>query len=125
MPTDADAPFAVQPPLTLAATARVLEQLIPAAGVAVSKDDVRNELLKRRILLHLFPRAVTHIRRFQQRAEIAIHVGREALEVPQLVKDLGRHDEDLFELMIGHVRVSVWGSAKRFAASVPNIESRR
>ena len=93
---DADAPLGVQAGLPLPLAAGVLKQVHAPRTITVAKNDVRNELLERRILLHGGPGTVARVSRVQEAAEVAIHIAAEALEVPQAMKHGGGNDENMF-----------------------------
>ena len=98
MPADADALLAVQPGLAHPFAAGVLKERRRARRIAMAKDHVGNQLLERRVLLDLGPRAIARVLGAEQLAEIALALGREPLKMPESMKQLGWHDQDMFRL---------------------------
>ena len=101
MPSDTDAPLRVQPLFAAGTPAEVVEDF-----PAVAEHAVGDELLERGVVLDLVTRPVRQVRRVENRRQISFDVGREALEVPRLMKDGRRDAEDVF----GYVGLSMSGA---------------
>jgi hypothetical protein len=80
MAADTERPQAMQPGLTLRGASRVAKDRISA-----SENDIRNDLLEGRIVLDLGPGAEFSQAGVEKPREIAVGLGREALEPPQAV----------------------------------------
>jgi hypothetical protein len=81
-----------------------LKQAHAAAWVAVAENDVRNELLETRILLHCRSGAIARVLRIEQTFEVALGIAAESLEMTQGVKDRRGDDENVFRGNCGHGR---------------------
>jgi hypothetical protein len=82
-----------------------LKEEFLSGWVAKSKNHVRNELLKARILLHLRTRPVAGVRRIEQARQISLSVAAEALEMADSVKNFGRNDKDVFRGNQRHLEI--------------------
>lgn len=95
VPADADAAFGVEPAFAHAAPALVLEDLRAAVVIDPAEDDVWDQLLVAGVLFHPPPGQVLNVAPFEQPRQITGHLGRETLEVAQLVEERGGNDQDL------------------------------
>ena len=86
MAADAHAPLAVQPPLALARTARVLKHRRRPRCVDVAEDHVGNELFETGILFHVAPQPVAGVFRPKQFVEIPAHIAAKALKMSQAME---------------------------------------
>ena len=67
------------------------------------EDDVRNQLLETRVVLHLRPRTEGDVLRAEQLAQVAIDLAGETLKVSQAMKQLGGHNQNAFDGKSGKV----------------------
>src|SRR5262249_17349930 len=98
MPADADAPLAVEPPLSLPAAARVLEQPHGAGRIGVPEDHVGDELFLAGVLFDFAARQKARVLRLQQLGQIPARLMTEALKVAQTMKQRRGHNQHAFGL---------------------------
>jgi hypothetical protein len=114
MAADADRPLCMKPSFPLCGSSLVVKHLTIAA-----KHAIRDQLLERWILLHLWTRPVTGILRIQNHFQIAIDVVAKALKVADLMKDGSGDDKDVFNRHFSSLQERVF---KRTAAEFTSVD---
>ena len=98
----ADAPFGVQSPFTLPFASCVVEYELAPGSVLMAKDAIGNQLLERRILLHVGSGKIADVFRTHQIVEIAIDIAAKPLKVAQLTKHFRRNHQHALRLNFHH-----------------------
>ena len=99
---DADAALGMEPAFAHSGATLVFEQVRRTVSIGPAKEHVRNELFEARIAFHFAACAVLDVVAINQVRPIAIDVARKSLEVSQLAKQAGWHDENSFLGDDGH-----------------------